>query len=171
MIKTTNSIRMELSTKTMEYLQKGFTIAGAYECEGIPMMTFVKGDEEIVQSVVAKIAEVKTYGYVSAFELVENGEVVATYYEIARNVYSDNLSETERIYELRLNRSTKKRVPRHRELNVKAMMKAIRAIPGFKTVAIKNLRILRDTETLAYTIENVTTRNKAVLSKHILSKL
>lgn len=164
MTKTMNEIRMELSKRTMGYLQEEFAIVTAYERDGFPMITFDNGKETITQDIIRRLEKVNGRR-VPSIELRENGELIEKYYEIDCEVYTEDLDRIASIVELRKERAEQSYIPAERELNVRAMLSAIRSLPRFKTVAIKNLRILRDTKTLKYTVENTTTRNKIVLSK------
>lgn len=157
---TMNEIQAELTNNAMKHVSEGFVITGGFTRQGFTVLEFKRGDETIRQDASSSHEDVGVY----VVEFTENGELINKYYYVSDNVYTTSLETLNAINEKRMKRAKQSFVPRQRELNVKTMLKVIRTLPKFKTVAIKNLRVLRDTKTLQYTVENVTTRNKLVIN-------
>lgn len=166
-------ILAEVTKLIGDYAMRGYVVLSGNGNNGWPRIWMKKGEEIIeVEAEELLLSTHKLPLTTNKVEIKVSGEVVKTYYQINSrnhgdsfdNAYVATLEELKETMNLRMSRYEARRVDRvEKELPVRPLLSLIRKVPGFKSVAIKNLRVTRLPGRYAYQVENVTTRNVKTL--------
>lgn len=160
---TKNDLKELITIKTAQYIAKGYNISEGYTSNDLPQIELIKGKNT------ATISSKNVYASFSddddsfdGLKLIvsENKEEVevTNFYRAKRlydNVYYATRDEAAQMNELHASRFSARRVNDEREINVtRDNVKFLRNISGWKSVPMKNIRVIRDNS--GYTLSNVT---------------
>lgn len=174
---TKKEILALISQMVVEQVAKGFVVTEGFTSNSWPQFYLRKGNEKIKVETETKHKShfgENEYSEVNTVEInliTEAATTTTKFYTIEgtegpfKGVYVSTESELNEIEKVqRQRRNIRYAKVENKELSVRPLLPLIRKIPGFKTVAIKNLRVTRLNSKFAYKIENMTTSNKKIIA-------
>lgn len=162
---TKNEIAAKLTALVTEQALKGFSIVKGFTHDGWANIRMENKKGEIVE-VAAQLTSCtfdKSFASRYKVELYVNDTVVETFYSLGNGqdgAYTTDESQVIEANELRTQRTLSRLNPyADREVTSPNIINAVKTIPGFRTVAKKNLRVFRLTgsSVQGYRVDNLQT--------------
>lgn len=162
-----SDIQSEISAFTAAKIAEGYAITSAYTFNDFPyfkMKNFKTGD--VIKTQISFSSDNEFY--ISQINLYVNDERVNTYYELPghHNVYVATLAEANELSKLSYARRSARRVSDEVVLSKNAAP-IVKTLPGFRSVPMKNIRVVRSHDYrghVVYNVYNITSRNRTQLS-------
>ena len=162
-----SDIQSEISAFTANKINEGYVITDACTFNCFPyfkMKNFKTGD--VIKTQISLPYDNESY--ISQINLYVNDKCVNTYYELPGhyNVFVATLDEAKALSKLSHARRAARRVSDEVVLSKNAAP-IVKTLPGFRSVPMKNIRVIRSHDYrghVIYNISNITSRNHTQLS-------